>query len=164
MLIYLLYLINSNNCILLQVSYLMKTFSIKEKNIKRDWFYVDATNKILGRFASALSLRLRGKHKVQYTPHIDIGDYIIVLNASKILVTGKKKNSKIYYHHTGYIGGIKQLKFEEIMKKQPEKIIEIAVKGMLPKGPLGRLMFKKLKVFSDENHTHIAQSPKFLNI
>ncbi|QCI16631.1 50S ribosomal protein L13 [Buchnera aphidicola (Aphis craccivora)] len=142
----------------------MKTFSIKEKNIKRDWFYVDATNKVLGRFASSLSLRLRGKHKVEYTPHLDVGDYIIVLNAAKILVTGKKKNNKIYYHHTGYIGGIKQFKFEEIMAKNPEKIIEIAVKGMLPKGPLGRLMFKKLKVFSGEKHNHIAQCPKFLNI
>lgn len=142
----------------------MKTFSIKEKNIQRDWFYVDATNKILGRFASALSLRLRGKHKVQYTPHLDVGDYIIVINASKILVTGTKKNNKIYYHHTGYIGGIKQLNFQEMMAKKPEKIIEIAVKGMLPKGPLGRLMFKKLKVFSDTNHNHAAQCPQFLNI
>lgn len=142
----------------------MKTFSIKEKNIQRDWFYVDATNKILGRFASALSLRLRGKHKAQYTPHLDVGDYIIVINASKILVTGTKKNNKIYYHHTGYIGGIKQLNFQEMMAKKPEKIIEIAVKGMLPKGPLGRLMFKKLKVFSDANHNHAAQCPQFLNI
>ena len=142
----------------------MKTFSIKEKNIQRNWFYVDATNKILGRFASAVSLRLRGKHKVEYTPHLDVGDYIIILNASKILVTGKKKHNKIYYHHTGYIGGIKQFTFEEVMLKNPTKIIEIAVKGMLPKGPLGRLMFKKLKVFSDENHNHAAQCPKFLNI
>ena len=118
----------------------------------------------MGRFASSLSLRVRGKHKVEYTPHLDVGDYIIVLNAAKILVTGKKKNNKIYYHHTGYIGGIKQFKFEEIMAKNPEKIIEIAVKGMLPKGPLGRLMFKKLKVFSGEKHNHIAQCPKFLNI
>ncbi|CAL4324300.1 50S ribosomal protein L13 [Buchnera aphidicola (Protaphis terricola)] len=142
----------------------MKTFSIKAKNIKRNWFYVDATNKILGRLASVLSLYLRGKHKPEYTPHLDTGDYIIVLNASKILVTGTKKNNKLYHHHTGYIGGIKEFKFKEMMIKNPKRIIEIAVKGMLPKGPLGRLMFKKLKVFSDENHDHIAQFPKFLNI
>ncbi|QIQ41410.1 MAG: 50S ribosomal protein L13 [Buchnera aphidicola (Aphis urticata)] len=142
----------------------MKTFSIKEKNIKRDWFYVDATNKVLGRFASALSLRLRGKHKAEYTPHLDVGDYIIVLNASKVLVTGKKKSNKIYYYHTGYIGGIKQLTFAEVILKNPEKIIKVAVKGMLPKGPLGRLMLKKLKVFSDDKHNHIAQCPQFLNI
>ncbi|QCI18925.1 50S ribosomal protein L13 [Buchnera aphidicola] len=142
----------------------MRTFSVKEKNINRGWFYVDATNKVLGRFASALAMRLRGKHKIEYTPHLDVGDYIIVLNASKILVTGKKKYNKIYYHHTGYIGGIKKFNFEEIMSKNPEKIIETAVKGMLPKGPLGRSMFKKLKVFSDKNHNHTAQCPQFLNI
>lgn len=142
----------------------MKTFSVKLNNIKRNWFYVDATNKILGRLATALSIRLRGKHKIEYTPHLDTGDYIIVLNASKILVTGRKRTNKIYYHHTGYIGGIKKLTFEEIMLKNPIQIIEIAVKGMLPKGPLGRSMFKKLKVFSDENHNHIAQCPQFLNI
>lgn len=142
----------------------MKTFSAKLSDIKRRWYYVDATNKILGRLASVLSFHLRGKHKVQYTPHIDTGDYIIVLNASKILVTGKKKIDKIYYHHTGYVGGIKQSRFEEMMSRHPERIIEIAVKGMLPKGSLGRSMFKKLKVFSDENHNHIAQCPEFLNI
>ncbi|AAM67930.1 50S ribosomal protein L13 [Buchnera aphidicola] len=142
----------------------MKTFSLKLNDIKRNWFYVDATNKILGRFASAISIRLRGKHKIEYTPHLDTGDYIIVLNASKILVTGQKKINKVYYHHTGYIGGIKQLRFEEIMLKNPAKVIEIAVKGMLPKGSLGRSMFKKLKVFSNENHDHIAQCPQFLNI
>ncbi|AWH90405.1 50S ribosomal protein L13 [Buchnera aphidicola (Melanaphis sacchari)] len=142
----------------------MKTFSIKLNNIKKNWFYVDATNKVLGRFASALSLRLRGKHKVEYTPHLDTGDYIIVLNASKILVTGHKKINKIYYHHTGYIGGIKKLNFSEMLSKNPKNIIEIAVKGMLPKGPLGRSMLKKLKIFSDEHHDHIAQCPKFLNI
>ncbi|QCI20525.1 50S ribosomal protein L13 [Buchnera aphidicola (Brachycaudus cardui)] len=142
----------------------MKTFSTKLSNIKRNWYYVDATNKILGRLASALSFRLRGKHKIEYTPHLDTGDYIIVLNASKILVTGKKKIDKIYYHHTGYIGGIKKSRFEEMMSCHPERVIEIAVKGMLPKGPLGRAMFKKLKVFSNENHNHIAQCPQFLNI
>ncbi|QCI21682.1 50S ribosomal protein L13 [Buchnera aphidicola (Hyadaphis tataricae)] len=142
----------------------MKTFTVKSSNIIRNWYYVDATNKILGRFASELSIRLRGKHKVQYSPHIDTGDYIIVLNASKILITGKKKQNKIYYRHTGYIGGIKALSFEELISRAPEKVIQIAVKGMLPKGALGRSMFKKLKVFSDENHDHIAQCPQLLNI
>jgi large subunit ribosomal protein L13 len=142
----------------------MKTFTVKSNNIIRNWYYVDATNKILGRFASELSIRLRGKHKVQYSPHMDTGDYIIVLNASKILITGKKKQNKIYYRHTGYIGGIKALSFEELISRSPEKVIQIAVKGMLPKGALGRAMFKKLKVFSHENHDHIAQCPQLLNI
>ncbi|QCI16059.1 50S ribosomal protein L13 [Buchnera aphidicola] len=142
----------------------MKTFSAKLDNIKRNWYYVDATNKILGRLASVLSSYLRGKHKVEYTPHLDTGDYIIVLNANKILVTGKKKINKIYYHHTGYVGGIKQFRFEEIFSRHPERVIEIAVKGMLPKGPLGRAMFKKLKIFPNEHHSHIAQCPKLLNI
>ncbi|ACL30191.1 50S ribosomal protein L13 [Buchnera aphidicola str. APS (Acyrthosiphon pisum)] len=142
----------------------MKTFSIKSSNIKRHWYYVDATNKILGRLASALSFHLRGKHKTEYTPHLDTGDYIIVINASKILVTGNKRINKIYYHHTGYVGGIKQSRFEEMISSHPERVIEIAVKGMLPKGALGRSMFKKLKVFSNENHEHIAQCPQLLNI
>ncbi|AHG59998.1 50S ribosomal protein L13 [Buchnera aphidicola] len=142
----------------------MKTFSVKLSDIKRNWYYVDATNKILGRLASALSLRLRGKHKIEYTPHLDTGDYIIVLNASKILVTGKKKTDKVYYHHTGYIGGIKSSRFEEMLSNHPERVIEIAVKGMLPKGPLGRAMFKKLKVFSNDKHDHMAQCPQLLNI
>lgn len=150
--------------IIFQCGLSMKTFSIKSSNIKRNWYYVDATNKILGRLASELSLRLRGKHKVEYTPHLDTGDYIIVLNASKILVTGRKKTNKIYYHHTGYVGGIKQFRFEEMIIRSPEKVIEIAVKGMLPKGPLGRAMFKKLKVFPNENHYHIAQNPQLLKI
>jgi large subunit ribosomal protein L13 len=142
----------------------MKTFSAKLSDIKRNWYYIDATNKILGRLASVLSFHLRGKHKVEYTPHLDTGDYIIVLNASKILVTGKKKINKIYYHHTGYVGGIKQSKFSDMISRHPERVIEIAVKGMLPKGPLGRSMFKKLKVFPNEHHNHTAQSPKLLNI
>jgi len=142
----------------------MKTFSIKSGNIKRNWYYVDATNKILGRLASVLSFRLRGKHKVEYTPHLDTGDYIIVINASKILVTGKKNIDKIYYHHTGYVGGIKQARFEEMISRNPARVIEIAVKGMLPKGPLGRAMFKKLKVFPNEHHNHAAQCPQLLNI
>ncbi|QCI17783.1 50S ribosomal protein L13 [Buchnera aphidicola (Acyrthosiphon lactucae)] len=142
----------------------MKTFSVKLRNIKRNWYYVDATNKILGRLASVLSFYLRGKHKIEYTPHLDTGDYIIVINASKILVTGNKRIGKIYYHHTGYIGGIKQSRFEEMISHHPERVIEHAVKGMLPKGPLGRAMFKKLKVFSNETHKHMAQCPQLLNI
>jgi len=142
----------------------MKTFSLKSVNIKRNWYYIDAKNKILGRLASVLSFRLRGKHKVEYTPHLDTGDYIIVINASKILVTGNKKINKIYYHHTGYVGGIKQSRFEEIISRHPERVIENAVKGMLPKGPLGRSMFKKLKVFANEHHEHTAQCPQLLNI
>lgn len=142
----------------------MKTFSVKLNNIKRNWYYVDATNKILGRLASVLSSYLRGKNNIQYTPHLDTGDYIIVLNASKILVTGKKKIDKVYYHHTGYVGGIKKSRFEEIISLHPERIIKHAVKGMLPKGPLGRAMLKKLKIFSNGDHLHIAQRPKLLNI
>lgn len=142
----------------------MKTFSAKSNIIKKNWYYIDATNHILGRLATNLASILRGKHKVEYTPHIDTGDYIIVLNASKILVTGKKRKDKIYYHHTGYIGGIKKFRFEEIMSRSPEKVIETAVKGMLPKGSLGRAMFKKLKVFSNDSHNHIAQCPKLLKI
>ncbi|QNS02060.1 MAG: 50S ribosomal protein L13 [Buchnera aphidicola (Pentalonia nigronervosa)] len=142
----------------------MKTFSIKLNDIKRNWYYIDATNKVLGRLASTISCYLKGKHKVQYAPHIDVGDYIIVLNASKVLVTGKKRIKKIYYHHTGYVGGIKALRFEEIISHYPEKVIQIAVKGMLPKGSLGRVMLKKLKIFSNDNHNHIAQCPQFLNI
>ena len=142
----------------------MKTFSAKLSDIKRNWYYVDATNKILGRLASFLSLRLRGKHKQKYTPHLDMGDYIIVINASTILVTGQKRINKIYYHHTGYIGGIKKARFEEMISRFPERVIESAVKGMLPKGPLGRAMFKKLKVFATDKHNHAAQCPQFLNI
>ncbi|CAL4323655.1 50S ribosomal protein L13 [Buchnera aphidicola] len=142
----------------------MKTFSAKMHNIKKKWYYIDASNQVLGRLASFLSHRLRGKHKVEYTPHLDAGDYIIVLNASKILVTGQKYTNKIYYHHTGYVGGIKKLRFEEMLFRYPERIIQIAVKGMLPKGSLGRSMFLKLKVFANENHHHEAQCPQLLRI
>lgn len=142
----------------------MKTFSAKSSNIKKNWYLIDATGKILGRLATELSRYLRGKHKVEYTPHIDTGDYIIVLNAKKILVTGKKNQDKIYYHHTGYIGGIKSYSFKEMIQRCPERIIERAVKGMLPRGPLGRMMFKKLKVYAGDTHNHAAQNPQFLNI
>ncbi|MCG0520762.1 50S ribosomal protein L13, partial [Klebsiella pneumoniae] len=125
----------------------MKTFTAKPESVQRDWFVVDATGKTLGRLATELARRLRGKHKAEYTPHVDTGDYIIVLNAEKVAVTGNKRTDKVYYRHTGYVGGIKQATFEEMIARHPERVIEIAVKGMLPKGPLGRAMYRKLKVY-----------------
>ena len=142
----------------------MKTFTAKPETVKRDWYVVDATGKTLGRLASELALRLRGKHKAEYTPHVDTGDYIIVLNADKVAVTGNKREDKIYYHHTGFIGGIKQATFEEMIARRPERVLEIAVKGMLPKGPLGRAMFRKLKVYAGNEHNHAAQQPQVLDI
>ncbi|CEN31997.1 50S ribosomal protein L13 [Candidatus Westeberhardia cardiocondylae] len=141
----------------------MKTFSIKSNNIKRNWYYVDATGKTLGRLSSKLAHYLRGKHKVEYTPHIDTGDYLIVLNAKKIYISGKKRKNKIYFYHTGYVGGIKKRTFQEMITKNPKKIIEIAVKGMLPRGVLGRIMFKKLKIYENNKHAHKAQKPKLIN-
>ncbi|WP_367680730.1 50S ribosomal protein L13 [Candidatus Fukatsuia anoeciicola] len=132
--------------------------------LERNWYIVDATSKILGRLATELAHRLRGKHKVEYTPHIDTGDYIIVLNASKIIVTGNKRKEKIYYRYTGYVGGLKQTTFEEMIAFCPERVIKIAVKGMLPKGPLGRKMYRKLKVYAGSAHQHAAQQPQVLNI
>lgn len=140
----------------------MKTFTAKPETVKRDWYVVDATGKTLGRLASELALRLRGKHKAEYTPHVDTGDYIIVLNADKVAVTGNKRTDKVYYHHTGHIGGIKQATFEEMIARRPERVLEIAVKGMLPKGPLGRAMFRKLKVYAGNEHNHAAQQPQVL--
>ncbi|QWA13791.1 50S ribosomal protein L13 [Sodalis ligni] len=142
----------------------MKTFTAKPKTVKRDWYVVDASGKTLGRLATELASRLRGKHKPEYTPHVDTGDYIIVLNAEKIAVTGKKRTDKIYYHHTGFIGGIKETTFEEMIARHPERVIEIAVKGMLPKGPLGRAMYRKLKVYAGTTHNHAAQQPQVLDI
>ena len=142
----------------------MKTFTAKPETVKRDWYVVDATGKTLGRLASELALRLRGKHKAEYTPHVDTGDYIIVLNAEKVAVTGNKREDKMYYHHTGFIGGIKQATFEEMIARRPERVIEIAVKGMLPKGPLGRAMYRKLKVYAGNEHNHAAQQPQVLDI
>ncbi|XBC42139.1 MAG: 50S ribosomal protein L13 [Buchnera aphidicola (Meitanaphis elongallis)] len=142
----------------------MKNFSAIVKNVKKSWYCIDATGQTLGRLASALAVRLRGKHKVEYTPYIDVGDYIIVINASKILVTGKKYTDKVYYHHTGYVGGIKKIVFKDMISDFPTRVIEIAVKGMLPKGSLGRKMFRKLKVYSDDSHIHMAQNPKMLTI
>lgn len=142
----------------------MKTFSAKPETVKRDWYVVDASGKTLGRLATELARRLRGKHKAEYTPHVDTGDYIIVLNAEKIAVTGNKRTDKIYYRHTGFAGGIKQTTFEDMIARHPERVIEIAVKGMLPKGPLGRAMYRKLKVYAGNEHTHTAQQPQVLDI
>ncbi|HGJ5864606.1 MAG TPA: 50S ribosomal protein L13 [Arsenophonus nasoniae] len=142
----------------------MKTFTAKPETVKRDWYVVDADGKTLGRLATEIARRLRGKHKAEYTPHVDTGDYIIVVNAEKVAVTGNKREDKIYYHHTGYIGGIKQATFEEMIARHPERVIEIAVKGMLPKGPLGRAMYRKMKVYAGSDHNHAAQQPQVLDI
>ena len=142
----------------------MKTFVAKPAEVKRDWFVVDAEGKTLGRLATEIALRLRGKHKAEYTPHVDTGDYIIVINAEKITVTGNKAKGKIYYHHTGFIGGIKAINFEDLIIRAPERVIEKAVKGMLPRGPLGRAMYRKLKVYAGTEHQHSAQQPQVLDI
>lgn len=142
----------------------MKTFVAKPAEIKRDWFVVDADGKTLGRLATEIARRLRGKHKAEYTPHADTGDYIVVVNAEKITVTGNKAKNKIYYSHTGFIGGIKEISFEKLLAKKPEMVLEKAVKGMLPRGPLGREMFRKLKVYAGTEHKHAAQQPQVLDI
>lgn len=142
----------------------MKTFSIKTADIKSDWYLVNADGRTLGRLASELAKRLRGKHKPEYTPHMDTGDYIVVINAEKIHVTGKKETDKIYYHHSGYPGGLKSIRLNELREKQPDMIIKNAIKGMLPKGPLGRKMMKKLKVYVGDQHKHSAQQPQPLEI
>jgi len=142
----------------------MKTFSAKPNDVNHDWYVIDAAGKTLGRMASEIARRLRGKHKPIYTPHVDTGDYIIVVNADKVQVTGKKAADKIYYHHTGYIGNLKSMSFEKMQARAPGRVIELAVKGMLPKNPLGRAMFRKLKVYSGPDHRHTAQQPKTLEI
>ena len=142
----------------------MKTFSAKAETVQRDWFIVDAADKTLGRLAVEIASRLRGKHKPEFTPHVDTGDYIVVVNAERVRVTGNKARDKIYHHHTGYIGGLKSISFEKLITKAPERTIQTAVKGMLPKGPLGRAMFKKLKVYAGTEHPHTAQQPQELNI
>jgi len=142
----------------------MKTFVAKPESVERDWFVVDATDKTLGRLAVEIASRLRGKHKPEYTPHVDTGDYIVVVNAEKVTVTGNKKLGKVYYSHTGYPGGLKEATFEKMIERKPEMVLEKAVKGMLPKGPLGREMFRKLKVFAGPEHTHQAQQPQALDI
>jgi large subunit ribosomal protein L13 len=142
----------------------MKTYSAKAGEVSRDWFVVDAEDKTLGRLASEIAHRLRGKHKPEYTPHVDTGDYIVVINAEKIRVTGAKPRDKMYHHHTGYPGGLKSISFEQLIDKAPERVIQTAVKGMLPRNPLGRAMFKKLKVYAGSEHPHAAQQPQVLNI
>ncbi len=142
----------------------MKTYSAKPEAVKRDWHVVDANGKTLGRLASEIASRLRGKHKPEYTPHVDTGDYIVVVNAEKIHVTGKKVTDKMYYHHTGYPGGIKSVNFKGMIEKAPERTIELAVKGMLPRNPLGRAMYRKLKVYAGPDHPHSAQLPTQLDI
>ena len=141
-----------------------KTFTAKPDTLERDWYLVDATDKTLGRLASEIALRLRGKHKPEYTPNIDTGDYIIVVNAAKLSVTGKKRNDKVYYRHTGYIGNLKSATFDEMQARNPGKVLEIAVKGMLPRGPLRRAMLKKLKIYAGSEHQHSAQQPVALEI
>ncbi len=142
----------------------MKTFSAKPETVERDWYVVDATDKVLGRMASEIARRLRGKHKAEYTPHVDTGDYIVVVNAEKAHVTGNKRTDKTYYWHTGYPGGIKSRNFNKMVQESPIRIIELAVKGMLPRGPLGRAMYRKLKVYAGPEHRHAAQQPKPLEI
>ncbi|HEB55437.1 MAG TPA: 50S ribosomal protein L13 [Gammaproteobacteria bacterium] len=142
----------------------MKTFSAKPETVKRDWYVIDAENKVLGRLSTEIARRLRGKHKPEYTPHVDTGDYIVVINAEKVAVTGNKEKGKNYYRHTGYPGGLKTISLEKQRAQHPERIIEAAVKGMLPKNSLGRAMFRKLKVYAGTEHQHSAQQPKMLEI
>ncbi len=142
----------------------MKTFSAKPESVKRDWFVVDATDKTLGRLSTEIARRLRGKHKPEYTPHVDTGDYIVVVNAEKVKVTGNKEQDKMYHHHTGYIGHLKSVNLSKLRATYPERILQTAVKGMLPKNSLGRAMFKKLKVYAGEKHEHTAQQPQVLDI
>ena len=142
----------------------MKTYSAKTGEVSHDWFVVDAAGKTLGRLASDIAHRLRGKHKPEYTPHVDTGDYIVVINAEKIDVTGAKRTDKMYHRHTGYPGGLKSMSFEQLIEHAPERVIQGAVKGMLPRNPLGRAMFKKLKVYAGAEHPHAAQQPQVLNI
>ena len=142
----------------------MKTFSAKSHEVTHDWFVVDADNKVLGRLASEIARRLRGKHKPIYTPHVDTGDYIVVVNAGKMRVTGNKALDKKYFRHSGYPGGIYETNFAKMQAKFPERVLEKAVKGMLPKGPLGYAMLKKLKVYAADSHPHAAQQPKALEV
>lgn len=142
----------------------MKTFSAKAHEVKRDWYIIDASNKTLGRLAAKIAHRLRGKHKPEYTSHVDTGDYIVVTNVEAIKVTGRKFKDKIYYSHTGFPGGIKEMSFEKLQAKHPERILERAVKGMLPKNSLGRDMYRKLKIYVGSEHPHAAQQPKQLEI
>ncbi|HPT50411.1 MAG TPA: 50S ribosomal protein L13 [Accumulibacter sp.] len=142
----------------------MKTFSAKSHEVKREWLVVDATDKVLGRLATEIARRLRGKHKPEFTPHVDTGDYIVVTNVEKLRVTGNKAEDKKYYRHSGYPGGIYETNFTKMQQRFPARILELAVKGMLPKGPLGYAMLKKMKCYSGANHPHTAQQPKVLEL
>lgn len=142
----------------------MKTYQAKKEELNPQWYLVNAEGKVLGRLASKLASILRGKNKPIYTPHLDTGDFVVVINAEKVVLTGKKMKDKIYYHHTGYPGGIKSITAEKLMAKKPTELIRIAVKGMLPKNSLGRRMFRKLKVYAGPDHPHEAQRPKLINL
>ncbi|MGI9233266.1 MAG: 50S ribosomal protein L13 [Woeseiaceae bacterium] len=142
----------------------MKTFSAKPAEVRRDWYVVDATGKTLGRLSTEIARRLRGKHKPEYTPHVDTGDYIVVVNAEKVRVSGNKLKDKIYHHHTGYIGNLKSVSLEKMLDETPERVLQFAVKGMLPRGPLGRQMLSKLRVFAGPSHSHAAQQPIPLDV
>ena len=142
----------------------MKTYSAKPGEVVQAWYVVDAQNKVLGRLASQIAMRLRGKHKPEYTPHVDTGDFVVVVNASKLRVTGRKTERKMYYRHTGFPGGIRETSFAKLQAARPERVLQKAVKGMLPKGPLGYAMMRKLKVYGGATHPHSAQQPKSLEI
>ena len=142
----------------------MTTVSAKPAEVRRDWYVVDADGKTLGRMASEIARRLKGKHKPIYTPHVDTGDYIVVINAEKVRVTGNKLTDKMYHHHTGYIGNLKSINLEKLLDKAPERVLESAVRGMLPRSPLGRAMMKKLRIYAGPEHEHQAQQPKPLDI
>jgi large subunit ribosomal protein L13 len=142
----------------------MKTFSAKPHEVRRDWYVIDASDKVLGRLAAQIAGRLRGKHKPIFTPHVDTGDYIVVVNVDKIRVTGRKSEKKIYYRHSGYPSGLYKTNFEKLHKRFPDRVLELAVKGMLPKGPLGYAMLKKLKIYAGPEHPHSAQQPQALNV
>lgn len=142
----------------------MKTFSAKPHEVRREWLVVDAAGKNLGRLSSEIARRLRGKHKPEFTPNVDTGDYIVVINAEKVAVTGRKLTDKVYHRHTGYVGHLKSITLEKLLQKHPERVIETAVKGMLPKNPLGRAMFKKLKVYAGDRHPHQAQQPRAVEL
>ncbi len=142
----------------------MKTISARAEDVKRDWFLIDADGKTLGRLATEIARRLRGKHKAIYTPHVDTGDYIVVINAEKVRVSGNKAKNKMYYRHSGYMGGLRATNFSDMIERSPERVLEIAVKGMLPRNPLGREMYRKLKVYAGPQHQHAAQQPQPLEL
>ena len=142
----------------------MKTLSVKQEDVRRSWYVIDATNKTLGRLSTQIAIRIRGKHKAEFSPHVDSGDYVVVINADKVRVTGNKLNDKTYHHHTGFPGGIKAISLAKLMQKKPEKVVEMAVRGMMPKNKLGRSMISKLKVYAGNEHPHAAQQPQPLEI